>query len=419
MFWIICGALVLVVAAAIAAALLRGTGEADQPAAAYDLRLYREQMRDLDRDLARGVVDPAEAERLRAEIGRKLLAADRALARAGGDGGGNMGGGTGADGGRGVALASLVVLLAGAAVLYGRLGAPSLPDMPIARRIAMAQHSYDSRPDQAEAERLAPRVTPPAPDPQYAALIERLRSAVATRPDDPQGLELLSRHEERLGNVAAARKAQERLVAVKGDQATAFDYARLAALTAEAAGGLITRAAEEPMARALALDPTNPQARFMAGMLQIQNGRPDRAFPIWASLLAEGPEDAPWIAPIRAAIEDLAWFADQPDYQPPPPRTAGAPGALPGPDAAAMEAARDMTPEARRQMIEGMVQGLETRLATQGGTAEEWGRLISALVVMDRRDHAGQILAEARTRFAGRPADLATVEAAAAKAGLQ
>lgn len=417
MFWIICGALVLVVATAIAAPLLRGAGDGEQPAAAYDLRLYREQMRDLDRDFARGLVDPAEAERLRAEIGRKLLAADRALARAAASAG--AGDPTWGAGGRGVALASLVVLMAGAAVVYARLGAPGLPDMPIARRIAMAQQSYDSRPDQAEAERMAPRVTPPAPDPQYAALIERLRSAVAARPDDPHGLELLAQHEERLGNIAAARKAQERLVALKGDRATAFDYARLAALTAEAAGGLITRAAEEPMARALALDPTNPQARFMAGLLQIQNGRPDRAFPIWAALLAEGPEDAPWIAPIRAAISDLAWFADQPDYQPPPPRTPDAPGALPGPDAAAMQAAGDMTPEARRQMIEGMVQGLESRLATQGGTAEEWGRLVSALVVMDRKDHAGEILAEARTRFAGRPADLATIEAAAAQAGLK
>jgi cytochrome c-type biogenesis protein CcmH len=170
------------------------------------------------------------------------------------------------------------------------------------------------------------------------------------------------------------------------------------------------------MARALQLDPQNPQARFMAGLLQIQNGRPDRAFPIWATLLAEGPENAPWIQPIRASITDLAWFAGQPDYTPPDP---AAPGALPGPDAAAVAAAQEMTPAQRQEMIGNMVKGLETRLASQGGTPEEWARLIGALVVMGQDAHARDILAEARTRFAAMPEGLAVIEAAAKKASLQ
>ena len=221
------------------------------------------------------------------------------------------------------------------------------------------------------------------------------------------GLELLALHEERLGNLAAARKAQEDLVALRGTDATAADHARLAALMTEAAGGLITPEAEAQMARALQLDPRDPQARFMAGLLQIQNGRPDRAFPVWAALLAEGPADAPWLAPIRASIQDLAWFAGQPGYTPPEPSGT----ALPGPDAEAMAAAEAMTPEDRRRMVEGMVEGLETRLATQGGTPDEWARLIGALVVIGRQDHARDILAEARAQGAFDDATLTEVEA--------
>lgn len=52
-----------------------------EPAAAFDLRVYRDQLREVRRDLERGVIDPADAERLRVEIGRKVLAADRALER--------------------------------------------------------------------------------------------------------------------------------------------------------------------------------------------------------------------------------------------------------------------------------------------------------------------------------------------------
>lgn len=407
MFWIICAAMAVMVATAVAAPLLRRRAAGQEPAAAYDLRVYRDQLREVGRDLDRRVIEPLEAERLRAEIGRKVLAADRALSR---DAAGERGAGG--------PLAGLVllVLLAGAFLLYRQLGAPDQPDEPIAARYAAAQASYDHRPSQAEAEKAAPKPQRPAPDAEYMQLITQLRNAVAQHPDDIRGLELLAEHEERLGNLVAAKDAQARLVKLKGDQAGAADHARLAALTVEAAGGLITRDAEAEMATALKLDPRNPQARFMAGLLQIQNGRPDRAFPIWAALLDEGPEDAPWIRPIRAAIPDLAWFAGRPDYTPPDP-AAGA--ALPGPDAADVAAAQDMTPEQRQQMIQTMVTGLETRLATQGGTPEEWARLIAALAVMGQKDHARDILTEARSRFAATPEGLAVIDAAGKKAGLQ
>lgn len=403
MFWIICAALTAMVALAVGAPLLR-RGSGDLPAAAYDLRVYRDQLREVDRDLERKLVDPAEAERLRSEIGRKVLAADRALQSRD----------SGAGRGFGLAAAAILALLIGGAfLLYARIGAPDRPDQPVAQRIAQAQARYDKRPSQAQAEQTAPRPDRPAPDPEYLSLIEELRQAVARNPQDQQGQTLLALHEERLGNLVAAKQAQAQLVALKGTAASAEDHARLAALMVEAAGGLITREAETEMAQALTLDPAHPQGRFMAGLLQIQNGRPDRAFPLWSALLQDSPQDAPWVAPIRAAIGDLAWFAGQPDY------TAPEPAALPGPDADAMAAARDMTPQQRQQMVEGMVKGLEARLATEGGTPQEWARLISSLVVIGQKDHAQAILGEARGRFGAMPEAAAPIEDAARKAGLE
>lgn len=413
MFWIVSAVLLIVVALAIFAPIWRAREAGDSnapPAAAYDLQVYRDQLREVERDLERGVIGADDAARLRNEIGRKVLDADRRLTETAPP----------ARGGTAVMAGGvLLVLLVGAVALYWREGAPGAADLPMASRIAMAERAYDNRPSQTRAEAEAPeRTDPPEADPDYVTLVEQLRAAVAKNPEDPQGLSLLATSEMRLGNIPAAREAQQRLVEARGEQAGADELMRLAALMMEAAGGLITPEAEEVLARSLQQDPRQPQARYLLGMLQLQNGRPDRAFPIWRRLLEEGPENAPWIAPIRANIRDLAWLAGQPDYIPPQPTTAPGMPILPGPDADEMAATADMTPEERQQMIGGMVARLEARLADQGGTPEEWARLISSLAVLGQTDHARDIWTEAQTRFTGQPEAMQTIHVAAQQAGL-
>ncbi|MDM7255834.1 MAG: c-type cytochrome biogenesis protein CcmI [Paracoccus sp. (in: a-proteobacteria)] len=413
MFWVICAALAAVVAIAVMAPFFRARTEAE-PAAAYDLRVYRDQLREVDRDLARGVIAPEDADRLRAEIGRKVIEADRALKSAAPRGRGAA---------RPLAAVILAVSIAGAFGIYAWIGAPDQPDRPLAARLSAAQATYASRPSQAEAEKIAPAKTV-EPDPQFATLIAELRKAMAERPDDVQGLALLAENEARLGNFVAAKEAQAHLIEVKAGAATAADHSQLAGLMAEAAGGIITPEAEAELVRGLNMDPGNPQARYMAGLLEMQNGRPDRAFPIWRDLLAEAP-NAPWSAPIRGVIMDLAWFAGDTRYQPPgtpsPPMMGGAMGGpmTAGPTEADVAAAGDMSAEDRQEMIRGMVKNLESRLATEGGSPEEWAQLIGSLAVLGEGDHARKIWAEAKTRFAGHPEELAKIDAAAARAGLE
>lgn len=417
MFWILSVALTLIVGLVILLPAWRGRGAGSEPAAAYDLRVYRDQLREVDRDLERGVIQPEDAQRLRAEIGRKVLDADKRVSQARP---------SAAHGGRLVAAAVLGVLLAGTFALYLREGVPGAPDMPIAERFAAAEAAYRDRPSQAEAEAAAPARPTPVPadlDPDYLALMERLRAAVAENPQDRQGLSLLVTNEMRLGNLPAAREAAQQLVALQGDQADATDLMRLSSLMIEAAGGIITPEAEAMLVRALQADPAQPQARYLLGVLQIQNGRPDRAFTLWRRLLEEGPADAPWTPSILAAIEDLAWLAGEVGYAPPEapagmPSGAPAMPALPGPDAAALEAAEDMPDAERQQMIEGMVAGLQSRLAHEGGTPEEWARLIQALSVLGQDRDARAIWDEAQVRFAGSEDALAVIAQAAQEAGL-
>ncbi|MDO5528184.1 MAG: c-type cytochrome biogenesis protein CcmI [Paracoccus sp. (in: a-proteobacteria)] len=413
LFWITLAAMTAIVAIAITAPFWRTRETEIEPVAAYDLRVYRDQLAEVDRDVARGIITEADAERARVELGRKVLDADRRLAREAAPAAPRLGR-------HGLAALSLLAVSLGAAGwIYLAEGRPDLNDKPLGARYAAAQAQYDARPSQAEAEARAaamPRGPAPEADPDYLRLIEQLRSAVEANPDDPEGLRLLAFHEARLGNVVDARAAQAHLVATGGDAVSGADHAMLAVLMLDAAGGVLTQEAEREVALALRREPQNPQARYMAGLLHAQNGRPDRAFPIWAQLLAEGPAEAPWNRDIRAVIEDVAWLAGRPDYT--PPAEAGAAAGAPGPDAAMIAAAEQMSPEERQAMIGGMVAQLEQRLASQGGTADEWARLISSHAMLGNTDHANAILSEARERFAASPESLAALNAAAASAGL-
>ncbi len=406
LFWILAAALAAAIAALMILALWRGGDAAVEPGNAQDLGVYRDQLKGVEADLARGVIAPDEAERLRLEISRRLLEADRALR--GSDIAGR------APKSASVAVAAvLVAVLAAAFALYARIGAPGYPDLPLQGRLADAEAAYDARPSQAEAEAAAAarRGAASAPDPQFVALMERLRAAVAERPDDPLGHELLARNEAILGNYHAAWTTQEKLIALKGEAATVADYMTLAEMMIGATGGIITPEIEALLADVVANDPGNGTALFYLGMMMAQLDRPDRTFAIWSSLLAKGPESAPWIAPIRRSIDDLAWLAGVRDYVAPAP-------VLLGPSEAEIAAAAALAPEAREAALRAPVEALMAQMAVVGGTAEEWARLIAALAALGEGERAAMIWTEAQQVFADRPDELARVSSAAAGAGL-
>jgi cytochrome c-type biogenesis protein CcmH len=139
--------------------------------------------------------------------------------------------------------ATAVVLVLGSLALYGALGAPGRPDAPRAARLLAAEAARAARPTQAEAEAAAPDASR-APSPDLAPLVEQLRAAVPTRPEDPEGWALLADIEARLGRFGAAARAQERVVALKGPAAAVEERVLLADFLVAAAGGVVTEAAE-------------------------------------------------------------------------------------------------------------------------------------------------------------------------------
>ncbi|MGH1355968.1 MAG: c-type cytochrome biogenesis protein CcmI [Thalassovita sp.] len=407
LFWIITGVLAFVAAALLARALVQGrTG--GEPPAAYDLRVYRDQLKEVDKDLARGVINAEDAERTKSEIGRRILTAD-AQVKAGGDTGGQPQGM-----GRGLAVVLGMALVAGSLGLYWKLGAPGYGDLSLSTRIEMAKELHATRPSQTEIEaRMPPTPAMGNTSPEYQELVVKLRQAVADRPNEVQGYMLLARNEAALGNFTAAHQAQARVLALKGDTATARDHVDHADLLILATNGYVSPQAETALLNALELEPRDASARYYMGLMLAQTGRPDRAFRTWDALLREGPQDAPWIAPIRAQILEIAALAGNVKYTLPD----AAP--MPGPSSEDMQNAQDMTPEERQDMIRGMVSQLSDRLANEGGTPDEWARLIAAYGVMGEPDRASAIWTEAQQVFKDRPQALATIRAGAERAGLE
>ena len=404
-FWIVSSALAFVVALILGLALMRGRAGA-APAAAYDLQVYRDQLKEVDRDLARGVIGAEDAERIRAEVSRRILAADAQVQA-------ESTGNASSPGGLAVAVVAGLLVVGGALVLYREIGAPGYGDLALADRLALAEEARKSRPSQEEAEASLPAQTQrPDLSPDFVTLMERLRETVAARPDDMRGHELLARNEAAIGNFTAGYTAQARVLELKGPSASADDWTDYADMLILAAGGYVSPRAEDALTRALQIDPQNGPARYYIGLMLSQIGRPDQAFAMWRQLLADGPADAPWIEPIRLQIEEMAFRAGVTNF------TLPEAGGLRGPTQEQMDDAGEMSAEDRRAMIEGMVAGLADRLANEGGPPEEWARLISSLGVLGREADAISVYNNALVVFADDEAAVEIIRGGARQAGL-
>lgn len=404
-FWIIAGVVTLIVAAALVNAVVRGGRHEVGSRAASDVEVYRGQLAEVDRDVARGVIAKADAERVHAEIARRLIAADKAQS-------GETAVTSNAP--AGIAIGLIAVGLVASVASYWWLGAPGYGDMGLKDRIAFAEEVRASRPVQAVAEQsLPPFIDPPEMDARYKSLMTQLRATVSDRPDDLQGHQLLVQQERRIGNFAAAKEAQLTVAKLKGDSVNAQDLADLGELQVLSAGGYVSPEAEMSLRAALAQDATNGTARYYLGLMLVQTGRPDQAFRIWDGLLRAGPEDAPWIPPIVAQIEELAELAG---VRYALPEIGG--GTMRGPNAEDIDNARDMTPAERMDMIGSMVTGLSQRLAEEGGPARDWARLISSLGVLGEWERAQAIHANAIEVFADDPSAIDMINAAGRDAGV-
>ena len=81
-FWVAAAVLCALTVALLLRPLSRGEAETDE-AAEHDLAVYRDQLAEVERDRAQGVISADETHEARREIERRILAADAARTPAG------------------------------------------------------------------------------------------------------------------------------------------------------------------------------------------------------------------------------------------------------------------------------------------------------------------------------------------------
>jgi len=362
--------LVFAVVLGILVPLLRAR-PAGPDASSFDQAVYRDQLRELDRDRARGVLDEAEAAAARLEIQRRLLAAAA------------MPAGRSARGGTSP-IAAVVVALAiagGSLGLYLRLGAPSVPDMPFA----------------------SSKIEAPAGGQTLTALKQRTEA----EPSNPEAWLRYGRAAADTDQWAESATAFERAIRLgHSDPETLTAFGEMSTL---ASGGTVPPAARTAFAAALAKDPSIEAARYYMALAVGQDGEPAKAMAMLQALLADLPANAPARAGIAQRIAEAAKAAGLPV----PSLPEGKPAA-PGPDAAAMEAASQM-PEADRQaMVRGMVAQLASKMETDPSNLDGWLRLGRAYGVLGETEKA----ADAYERAAALKPDDAGILQQAAQAML-
>lgn len=393
--WIVLGALTAMVAGYVLWPILRNARSAnadtnedrladmDEDELQRDLAVYRDQLAEIGRDIERGVLTGEQADAARTEVQRRILATDQRIAKR------HQSGEAANRVSRlrpAVAIFTLL-LFAGGIGLYLDLGRPDLRDRPIASRtdeIMAARQASDN-----DANRNA----------ALNRAVQDLSNRLLENPEDLKGWELLGASLMALGRPEEAQTAY--LEAVKQSGRDGDYLAMYAESVIRTNNGQVNTIARGALEEAAKSGSTDPRIQYFLGLADAQNGNVAAAVDRWIALANSAPADAGWLPMVLGRIEEAA-LAQGIDITGritvTPPMASNAPG---GPSREDMEAAAEMTPEERQEMILGMVSQLADKLAENPEDPEGWARLMRAYMVIGQPDQAKQAYDTARQEFAG------------------
>lgn len=361
LFWIIVAVLTASVGAVLLRPLLRGA-QAVALGREGEAAVYRDQLAELDRDLAAGSITADQAGYARAEIGRRLLAVSAAPER-------TRPAQTGRKTYR-LAQAFIIVLLPALGLcLYLRTGDPGLPSQPLQARL-------DN------------------PGNDMAILVAKAERHLAEHPDDGKGWDVLAPIYFRTMRLLDAEVAYRNAIRLLGP--TPDRLGNLADTLMAASDGMVTAQARDVLQQSIQLEPDNPRARFYLALAFEQEGKVEEARNAFAALASQSPADAPWLPVVNEHIAKNGGTPSAPktaDAKSPDPKAPG------GPDAAQVAAAQTMDAGDRQQMIRGMVDTLDAKLRQDPDNFEGWIRLIRSYAVLNDKERAADALKRGLVAF--------------------
>jgi cytochrome c-type biogenesis protein CcmH len=312
-----------------------------------DIAVYRDQLDEIGRDQAAGLIGGVEAEAARVEVSRRLIAAaetEKAASAVAAPGAAGRH--------RFVTLAAAIVLLPlGAGIIYLSLGSPNLAPVSM-------NATADGQP----------------PLPQgIEQTIAEVETFLEANPKNGRAWELLAPVYLRLGRFDDAVRARRNALEIFGP-----DAARLGDLgeaIVVASNGVVTAEAKGLFERANAADPEDVMAQYYLGLSAKQEGRRDEALKRWTALVSGAREGAEWLPMIRNAIARID--DKEPSVVAAAPSTAVAP------------------PEHNGGAIEAMVERLAERLKKDGSDVAGWIQLVRSYRVLGKADKVKTAVADA------------------------
>ena len=224
--------------------------------------------------------------------------------------------------------------------IYGAMGRPDLPAAPLAERADV----------------------PPA-DMTLDDAIAQIEQQLRKTPDDARGWSVVAPAYMQMGRFADAANALRKVIALDGvtaDRETDLGEALMMAAKGNATG--------EPMAlfeSAAKRDPQHARSRYYIAGELTRTGEFAAARTAWTELLALSKGGESWVEAAKAGL-------------------------------AAAEGGANGT---NSTVITGMVEGLSKRLAAEGGSIDEWTRLVRSRLVLGQTVEAQQAYDAARAAY--------------------
>ena len=359
MFWVLAILLGTLSGAFLLSAVRRVETGAEREEGA--LAVYRDQLAEIERDRARGLIGGEEAEAATLEVQRRMLRAGR------GRGGAERGASR-----LPLVVAAAMVPLAGVG-LYAATGAPGVPSVSLAEQ---AEARAQARQMETAAARLSARIAEGGAE---ASLEDRVA---------------LSQLYSSTGRMDEAADALAPLIGESGVPSgilTLWIEARIGADR-----GAVSPRVRETIDRAVRNDPLNPAASYYLAYALETEGDLPRAREVLIRRLSVEPAPPPWAGSFMAGIDRISDLTGEPTL-PLKEIVASAPETfrLGGPSTEEVAAAEEMTPEDRDAMIRGMVDRLAARLEDQPDDAAGWLQLARARAVLGEETAALQALSRA------------------------
>ncbi len=378
-FWIIAGLITLAtigvtIYSAIGSGFGTKIGEAqthDSPLD-YDKEIYKARLKEIDEELATGLINNNEYDNAIAEEGRRFLALASSASK-------TPGANDLTDGKSGEPRTPLNPAIIGAVFaliliplislpVYYKLGSVDMPDHPLKARL-------DADPK----------------GQSIGILLQRAENQLIKKPDDGRGWLVVAPVYMRLNRPGDAATAYRNAIRILG--ASAELQTSLGEALTVAAGGVISEEADELFRKAAASDPDNAKPLFFLGIGLNQAGEYEKAAILWKNLIDKSPEDASWLGLARKQLElaQISLGVKLPDNS-----SASAPG---NPDAEDVKAAGQLSSAERQEFINSMVERLAEELQENPQNKPGWQRIIRSYTVLGRKSDALAAIKTAQQLF--------------------